>query len=65
MPALIKVDEIRTKLTKKLHTKIIQNWCNFSGKRQNVSVYVLSKQRPKRPFSLGTPQLDEALADPL
>ena len=60
MPALIKVDEIRTKLAKKLDTEIIQNWCNFSGKRHSVSVH-LSKQPPKRPFSLGTPQLDEAM----
>ena len=37
MPALIKVDEIRTKLAKKLDTEIIQNWCNFSGKRHSVS----------------------------
>ena len=70
MPALLKVDEFRKKLTKKItgsaciiysvYTKIIQNWCNFSGKRHSVSVH-LSKQPPKRPFSLGTPQLDEAM----
>ena len=60
MPALIKVDEIRTKLTKKLDTEIIHNWCDFSGKRHSVSVH-LSKQPPKRHFSLGSPQLDETM----
>ena len=60
MPALIKVDEIRTKLAKKIDTEIIQNWCNFSGKRHSVSAH-LSKQPPKRPYSLGTPRLDEAM----
>ena len=49
MPALIKVDEIRTKLTKKLDTEIIQNWCNFLGKG-TVCLYKLSKQPPKGPF---------------
>ena len=31
-PALIKVDEISTKLTKKLDAEIIQNWCKLTKK---------------------------------
>ena len=41
------------------HAKNIQNWCKFLGKG-TVSLTWLSKQLPKRPFSLATPQLDEA-----
>ena len=57
MPALIKVDEIRTKLTKKIRYKNYSKMVQFSGKSHSVSV----QQPPKRPFSLGRPQLDEAM----
>ena len=58
--ALIKVDEIGLKLANFFTCKKYSKQVEFSGKRHIVSVHS-SKWLQKRPFSLATPQLDEAI----
>ena len=58
-PTLTKGNDIgknQQKSTCKKYSKLVQ----FSGKRHSVSVQ-LSKQLPKRPVSIATPQLDEPM----
>ena len=57
---MIKVDEIGQN-KKNIAYKKIQNGCDLMGKGTiGLDTYV-RKQLPTRPFSLTTPQLDEAM----
>ena len=52
----------KDKIDKNIWTKNIQNWCNILGK-DTVVVCLWSYQNscPKKPFSIATLQLDEAI----
>ena len=60
MPALIKVDEIRTKLAKKIRYRNYSKLVQFFWEKAQC-VCTLVKIATKRPFFLGTPQLDKAM----